>query len=80
MKALFELEFESAETAKKALQALDGEKQFGTSTLSFSVSGKTLVAEASAPSFSKLRAVCTSFLRRAKIVVDAHSIVSRESK
>ena len=79
MKAFFEFDFASPQIAKKALQALE-QKNSRAKAISLKLQGSKIAASVEAESFAKLRAICTSLLRCAKIVFDVVTLVSKEGK
>lgn len=79
MKAFFEFDFASPQIAKKALQALS-QKNSRAKAISLKLKGSKIVATVEAESIAKLRAICTSLLRSAKIVYDVVSLVQKEGK
>ncbi|MFH1056740.1 MAG: KEOPS complex subunit Pcc1 [Candidatus Micrarchaeota archaeon] len=78
MKALLEIDFETPALARKALGIIKAKEFSDKATLSLSVKGSVLRAEVGGKGFAALRARVTSFLRDAKVVFDAISLV--ESK
>ncbi len=79
MKAVFELEFEDAQTAKKAGQVLAQKILGGRTALQCTANKNFVRATITAESFSPLRAISTSFLRDARVFYDSIELISKSN-
>lgn len=79
MKAVFELDFPEAQSARKAAKVLSQQIRGGKATLECAANKRLVRATITAKSFTALRAISTSLLRDARVFYDSLELVKKNA-